>query len=206
MKPLPNAEKRIINGKEKKKETARLWPRVPKRAGTFREGTMDIQEAQKLYPVEVDSRNQAAIACPRCQFVKIVEAGRFRSSGNRINVRCRCGHVFRCQVNFRRHFRKPVRLAGEYRNVKTGKRGDMLIEDLSLGGVGFTRFGPHQVQLGDRLEVRFRLSRKSGREIAKRAWVRSIRDDFVGLEFSETDLPGKDLQFFLMDARPAAGA
>lgn len=167
---------------------------------------MKTKDPLKIYSVEVDSRNQAAITCPRCQFVKIVEAGRFQASGNRISVRCRCGHVFRCQVNFRRYFRKPVRLAGEYRNVKTGKRGDMLIENLSLGGVGFTRFGPHEVKLGDRLEVRFRLSRKSGREISKRAWVRSIRDDFVGLEFNETDFPGKDLQYFLMDARPAAGA
>jgi hypothetical protein len=164
---------------------------------------MERKDPLKIYSVEVDSRNQAAITCPRCQFVKMLDAERFRSSGNRLNVRCRCGHVFRCQVNFRRHLRKPVRLAGEYRHLKTGKRGDMLIEDLSMGGVGFTRFGPHQVRLGDPLELRFRLSRNSGREISKRARVRFIKEDFVGLEFSEHHLHGKDLQFFLMNSNPS---
>jgi hypothetical protein len=105
--------------------------------------------------------------------------------------------------------RKPVRLAGEYRHLKTGKRGDMLIEDISMGGVGFTRFSPHTVRLGDPLEVRFRLSGHSGKEIAKRAQVRFVKNDFVGLEFSENHLHGKEIQFFMMDAQPkpaAAGA
>ena len=167
---------------------------------------MNLHDEKSVHSIEVDSQGQAAITCPRCDFVKMVEAGRFSAAGNRINVRCRCGHVFRRQVNFRRHFRKPVRLAGEYRHLKTGKRGDMLIEDLSMGGVGFTRFGPHHVGLGDPLEVRFRLTRHSGREITKRAHVRFVKEEFVGLEFSDHHLHGKELQFFLMDARPKAAA
>jgi hypothetical protein len=148
--------------------------------------------------IEVDSRDQAAITCPRCNFVKTMDASRLRAAGSRLNVRCRCGHVFRCRVNFRHHFRKPVRLAGEYVNLKTGKRGDMLIEDLSVAGIGFTRFSPHELRKGDVVEVRFRLSSKSPKEIVKRARVRFVSNSFVGVEFSETHLHARDLQLFLM--------
>lgn len=165
---------------------------------------MDVRTVERVLDVEVDSRDQAAIACPRCQFVKQVDAPRITSADNRIKVRCRCGHVFRCRLNFRRHFRKPVRLAGEYVNLKTGKRGDMLIEDLSMGGVGFTRFSPAPVGEGDPVEVRFRLSLKSGKEIAKRARARFVKGEFVGVEFNETYLHGKDLRAFLMEGRTGA--
>lgn len=148
--------------------------------------------------IEVDSRDQAAITCPRCNFVKTMDASRLRTAGNRLNVRCRCGHVFRCRVNFRHHHRKPVRLAGEYVNLKSGKRGDMLIEDLSLAGIGFTRFSPHELRSGDVVEVRFRLSSKSPKEIVKRARVRFVNNSFVGVEFNETHLHSKELQMFLM--------
>lgn len=147
--------------------------------------------------VYVDDTNQASIICPECGFSKNVDITNFKSTQKRAKAKCGCGESFRFTFEFRKNFRKSVRLPGEYIVKGSGEKGDVIIRDLSLTGIRFESLTSHQISTNDILEVKFKLDNSVRSEVHKPAKVVWLRDRTVAAHYIETKLFEKDLGFYL---------
>jgi len=102
------------------------------------------------------------------------------------------------EANKRSYYRKSVTLAGNFANQRNDDFGEMLVEDLSLQGVRFVTLNPHQLRVGDRVVLSFRLDDAKRTEIRRKAEVRSVQDRHVGAQFLHNASMDKDLGFYLM--------
>jgi hypothetical protein len=78
------------------------------------------------------------------------------------------------------------------------KAGSMIVEDLSFSGLGFRTRLKHNLQIGDIIDLRFVLDNTLRSEIVKKAIVRRIHDQFVGVEFCDLTAYDKQLGYYLM--------
>jgi hypothetical protein len=147
--------------------------------------------------VYVDDTNHTVIICPKCGFYKDIDGTNFKNTQKRVKAKCQCGEAFRFTMEFRRNYRKEVRLFGEYIVKGKGKRGEILIEDLSLKGIQFESLKPHKISKGETLEVRFKLDNPMRSEIRKLYKVVWIRGRIVGANNSELNSYQKDLGYYL---------
>ena len=147
--------------------------------------------------VYVDENNQARIICPKCGFEKNVDAMKFRNTSNIVKGKCKCKETFKFALEYRKHYRKDVRLPGEYIIQKNRKGGEVIIRELSLTGIRFESLKPHQISVDDILEVKFTLDNPLRTEINKLAEVIWINDRIVGVNFIETELYGQVLGFYM---------
>jgi len=150
-----------------------------------------------LKKVYVDDTNQAMIVCPSCGFTKKIDAEKFRSTHKRVKVKCKCNETFRFTIEFRKHYRKKVRLIGEYVIKEKGQKGEIIIRDLSIGGIRFETLRPHQISVNDLLELNFILDDSKKSETRKSVKVKWVSDRIVGVQYSETNLHKKELGFYL---------
>jgi len=147
--------------------------------------------------VYVDENNQARFICPKCGFEKNLDAMNFRNTKNIVKGECRCEESFQFFLEYRRHHRKDVSLSGEYIVPKSGEKGGLTVNQLSLSGIRFESLKPHQISKDDILEVKFKLDNLKKSEIRKPVKVIWTKDRIVGGQFNETKLYEKDLGFYM---------
>jgi hypothetical protein len=97
----------------------------------------------------------------------------------------------------RQYFRKKVNLNGEYRNARTGRCGDLLVEDVSFNGMKFSTIGGNDIELGDRVFVSFILNNAKKSLIKREVHARHVKDNKVGAEFINSPEYDKELGFHL---------
>ena len=85
----------------------------------------------------VDEKNQATIICNKCGLNKKLDVTKFKDTHKKLKAKCKCGEEFQLTLDFRRHYRKKVQLAGECFIQEKGERDDILIIDVSMSGVNF---------------------------------------------------------------------
>ncbi len=144
------------------------------------------------------TNNQTTIVCPSCDFKKKIDATPYKSANRALKVKCICGEVFNCVIEFRKCYRKKVNLPGEHFSEKTRKRGILRVEDISMGGLRFSSLDPHDLGQGDALEVKFRLDDSDKTEISKRAVVLHVKDLTVAIKFIDKNGWEKQLGFYMM--------
>jgi Tfp pilus assembly protein PilZ len=149
--------------------------------------------------VYVDENNRALIICPKCGFEKNVGATNIRTKANIANIECKCGETFQTALEYRKYYRKEVRLSGDYIVQEKGERGEAIIRELSLSGIRFESMRPHKISVNDILEMKFNLDNPLRSEIRKLAKVIWVKDRIVGLNFSEKELQDQVLAFYLRD-------
>ncbi len=147
--------------------------------------------------VYVDDTNQATIICPKCGFSKSIDTTNFKNTQKGVKAKCRCGEVFRFTIEFRKNYRKNVRLPGEYIIKGTREKGGILVKDLSLRGIRFETLRPHQISTDDTLEVKFKIDNPKRSEIHKQYKVIWVRDRIVGAHCSDPNFYGQELGFYL---------
>ncbi len=147
--------------------------------------------------VYVNDTSQATIICPKCGFEKNVDVTSFKDTQKRLKAKCKCGETYRFTIEFRKKYRKNVRLPGEYIIKKNEEKGEIIIRELSLTGIRFESLKPHQISTDDTLKVKFKLDNPLRSEIRKLVKVIWIRDRIVGAHYAETKLYEKDLGFYL---------
>ncbi|MGD2030744.1 MAG: PilZ domain-containing protein [Desulfobacterales bacterium] len=147
--------------------------------------------------VYVNDANQASITCPKCGFTKALDMTNFKNAQKSVKGKCRCGEVFGLTIEFRKNYRKKVRLPGEYRINGKGKKGDIIIENLSMNGIRFVNLGFHQISIDDTLEIQFQLDNPMRSEIRKLVQVVWVEDKMVGAKFSELNTFKSELGFYL---------
>ena len=147
--------------------------------------------------VFVDDTSQATIICPKCGLKKNVSVRSFKDTHKRMKATCQCGEVFRVTLEFRKHPRKKVHLNGEYSIVGSKERGEIIIEDISLGGVRFASLKPHYISRNDIVELRFALDNPMRTQIQELVKIIWMIDRNIGAEFMNPKSLEKSLGFYL---------
>lgn len=149
--------------------------------------------------VHVHGKETAALTCPSCGLRKDIAVEQFRQGRHTITARCRCQSVFNVLFDFRQHYHKPVKLPGAYEILGSGlgKQGLIQIHDISLGGMGFTTSGLHDIRPGQELLIDFQLDDKQKTSLKKQVIVRSVRQNTIGCCFKYPADMEKALGFYL---------
>ena len=149
---------------------------------------------EKVY---VDYTNQVTIICPRCGLEKNKNVTNFKDTHKRLKAKCRCGEVFRFTLEFRKQYRKKVRLAGEYYILGKDEKGEIIIEDISMTGIRFASLKPHNISRDDIVELKFILDNPARTEIEELVKIIWIIDRTVGVKFNDPKSLEKNLGFYL---------
>jgi hypothetical protein len=158
----------------------------------------EIKVDEPFFTFYAYTKNQTTIVCPSCDFKKKIDATPYKGVNRALKVKCICGEAFKCVIEFRKCYRKKVNLSGEHFSEKTGKRGILCVEEISMGGLRFISLDPHNLGKGDTLEVKFQLDDPNKTEISKRAVVLHVKDLKVAIKFTDKDKWDKALGFYMM--------
>ena len=149
---------------------------------------------QKIY---VEDSNKATIICPKCGLKKDVDVTKFKNTQKKLKAKCRCGEVFRLTLEFRKHPRKKIRLNGEYSVHGRNEKGEIIIEDISAGGVRFASLKPHYISRNDTVELKFSLDNPMKTEIHKHVKIKWIIDHTLGAQYIDQNSLETELKFYL---------
>lgn len=139
------------------------------------------------------------IVCPQCDSAKNISVAQFRHRNHVLKVRCKCGHSFRIQLEFRRHFRKNTDLSGTYDLQKPATGGGKLrIINLSLSGACFQIRGVHDLKIGQKGVVIFTLDNRKQTVLRKNVVIRNVKKNQIGCEFVSDRAFEKELGFYLL--------
>ena len=137
----------------------------------------------------IDENNETLFVCPNCGLQKQFNASRFKLKKN-IKITCKCGHTENIQIEFRKFFRKKTELPGVCTIDKNRRKCDILIKDISIGGVAIQFVFINKKYLadikeGDIVHVEFKIDNSEEKVITKKCVVRQKIDDIVGAEFAD---------------------
>jgi len=150
---------------------------------------------EKIY---VGHTNKVSIICPVCGLESKKNVSKFKETHKNLKAKCKCGEVFRFTLDFRRYFRKNVRLTGEYFVQGKGDKGKILIEDISKTGIKFATLEPNNFSKNDLVELKFTLDNPMKMKIRTRVKILWINDFSVGSQFSDPRILEKDLGLYLI--------
>jgi urease gamma subunit len=157
---------------------------------------------ERVYPTE---SNKATFICPKCKNTKTVDVSKFANIAStvKVNSRCSCGHQWTSVLEKRKQYRKKVNLQGTYALISDGfitdrDRGGMAVTDLSAGGVKLKLNIKRNLQIGDRLNIEFRLDDGKRTIIKKDVVIRNISGIYIGAAFKSTDPYDPVMGFYLM--------
>ncbi|MBU0482420.1 MAG: PilZ domain-containing protein [Proteobacteria bacterium] len=156
----------------------------------------DSKDTQKVY---VNQEGVAVLKCPFCDAVKTTTVEKFKGSRHILKVKCTCKQNFMVELEFRKAYRKDIKLAGEYIYLANpGVRGRMLVVNISKTGIGFQTMGVGKIREGHELQIVFNLDDKHNSLIDKKVVVRLVNNNYIGCEFTETSVHDKAMGFYLM--------
>lgn len=145
----------------------------------------------------VDGNGKTTLKCPACDAIKRLDASKYMYAQKPFKASCKCGATFSGRFEFRTHYRKKVRLSGHFVHKQTGRQGDILVENLSLKGVGFACLDSPPFKVGDTLDLIFWLDNPKSSEIKLWVEVKSISGYYVGTQRCDTQVSQPDLGFYL---------
>ena len=145
----------------------------------------------------VNDADQTTIICPKCGFAKQIDTTNFKDTQKKLKAKCKCGEVFKFTIEFRKQYRKNVKLPGEYITSESGEKGEIILENLSLGGIQFETVRKHQISTGDTMDLKFRLDNPSRTEIQRTVKIIWVNGHNVGAQYIEPKLFERDLAFYL---------
>ena len=137
--------------------------------------------------VQVKEGDVAIITCPLCKKSKKISVTKYKEIRKRdLRIKCSCAYIFSLCLEYRRYPRKPVRLLGKSINLSQQRENqDIIIKNISLGGIGFYPFRKHRTRKEDRLQVTFALSDYNNTSVEADATVRSAGGDYIGCAFND---------------------
>lgn len=154
-------------------------------------------EAKKVLVKEGDV---AIITCPFCRKTKKQSVAPFKEKRKReLRIKCSCEKIFSICLECRKHQRKYVKLLGKCINLSQHRNSqDIILINISLGGIGFNPMKMYEIRKDDRLQVSFSLNDSNNTPIETTATVRAVSKDYVGCEFNTTESFKPTLGFYLL--------
>jgi hypothetical protein len=147
----------------------------------------------------VKTDDEAMIVCPQCDMAKTISAARFRHRQHIVKVKCKCGHLFKVHLEFRRHHRKATDLEGMYDVDPPGIGGGKIkIVNLSMSGACIEVRGVHNLQVGHQGSLLFTLDNNKESALFKKVIVKTVKGNRIGCEFVESWAYEKELGFYLL--------
>jgi hypothetical protein len=152
---------------------------------------------------------RATIRCDQCGRKKAIDAIKFQAFNKQLTVKCACNYTFSVSFEWRKSYRKDVLLSGEYLKDDGEERkvcdmagedmgcGNMVLENLALGGLAFRTNKNHDIKVGDIIQVKFRLDDVQKSLITRNVIVKNVDGRQVRAEFCDNK-PDKALAFYLM--------
>ncbi|MBU3948860.1 MAG: PilZ domain-containing protein [Proteobacteria bacterium] len=137
------------------------------------------------------------LRCPKCDTTKTIDTNSQNFAFKTFKANCKCGVLIKGQIEFRRYYRKTVRLSGFYLHRETGIRGDIIVANISLMGAGFSCLGKHNLQKGDQLDITFTLDNPKRSTVTLWVEVQSINEKLVGVKRRDSEIQQPDLGFYL---------
>jgi PAS domain S-box-containing protein len=161
---------------------------------------------EELYVLYKGETNVLSISCPHCRSNKKVSRDDIVSIGNIVKATCTCGETLQLKIESRKSPRKKVSLNGFFirkpsLSVESGKEiewGDIVIQDISRAGIGFINTTAHNIFEGESFKIKFTLDNTLKSIIHKEVLVKSVRNDYVGCQFTGFDRYDVTLGFYLM--------
>ena len=146
--------------------------------------------------VFINDQGEGTFICPSCNKGVIKDLSEFSEtpSAVRLKCKCSCGNVYRVLVERRRHFRKPVNLAGIFifqDSQSHPVKGLIKVLDISQSGVRFSVNNIPDFKVGDKLIIEFTLDDEEHSQIREVGTVRRIHTNIIGFTFKNTDHYGK---------------
>jgi hypothetical protein len=146
----------------------------------------------------------AIVSCPYCNRSKEIPVGKLKGHKCCLKIKCSCTEIFTLNLEFRKKARKKTNLRGKFTNhSQKNYRGDIVVKNLSLGGLEFATMDIDKFKNGNELTVSFKLDNEEKTTIKKEVTVCSVRSqsNSVGCEFTKSsDIAlDKDLGFYLMN-------
>lgn len=148
--------------------------------------------------VYADDSDKINVCCHECGFFKTIDVSMLKKSSRTLKIKCRCGHAFRNRVEFRKAYRKQVKLEGNYFHINSGMRASMTVQDISRAGIGISVQPHHGFVPGDTMVLTFNLDNARRTKIEKKVKVMSVRDTYIGTLAMDPTQYDKDLGFYLM--------
>lgn len=146
----------------------------------------------------VKNDNITTIVCPSCYTAKTASVKQFHNKKHILKVKCKCGYTFKLELEFRRQYRKDTEIAGTSNLNPLGLGEDFVkIINLSMSGACFEVLGIHNIQIGQKGSINFRLNDARQTPLVKNVVVRSVRGKLIGCEFVEDRAYQKELGFYL---------
>lgn len=146
----------------------------------------------------VNDGDETTLVCPKCSTAKTLSVRQFRHHLQLLKAKCNCGHSFRVQLEFRRHYRKPTELPGTYDLSQPAFGGGAAkIVNLSLSGACFEVRGMHDLKIGQKGMLVFTLDNRKKTVVSKNVIIRTVNGNRIGSEFIDDRAFDKDLGFYL---------
>jgi len=142
-----------------------------------------MSESPRVY---VQQDGTIPSTCPACGAKRPLQADKIEICGRPVELRCSCGHRFSVFPEFRKAYRRKINLCGTYTKLSSEKEhGEILINNMSMTGVGFATAVNHCLSENNELSLRIRLDDDKDCEIEAVAVVIHVFDKFVGCRFKE---------------------
>jgi hypothetical protein len=147
--------------------------------------------------VYAGAANHVTITCPKCGLEKNKDVTDFKDTPKRLKAKCKCGEVFRIFLEFREHYRKIVRLSGDYFVQEKDEKGEVLIKNISITGINFESLKPHNISEDDIVELEFTLDNRNKTELNTLVKIIRVRDLNVCGQFIDESSMKQDLALYL---------
>ncbi|MBF0389264.1 MAG: PilZ domain-containing protein [Desulfamplus sp.] len=150
----------------------------------------------------IDNNNDTLFVCPNCGFQKRFSALPFKEK-KRLTIKCQCGVSTDMLIEFRQFFRKPISLPGVCLIENSQVSCDVIIKDLSLGGVSLefvfiNKKYLSDIEIGDIVYVEFQLDNAKEQIIRKKCAVKTKVGNTVGGEFLDDSFT-REIRFYMME-------
>ena len=154
-------------------------------------------ETKKLLVKEGDI---AVVVCPFCRKTKNMSVSQYKDTGEReLRITCNCANVLDICLEYRKHPRQETKLLGKSINLSNLMESqDIIVKNISLGGIGLSPLADHNTSKDDRLHVSFTLNNSKQTPIDANVAVRSVLTDYIGCEFNSSDHFKTALGFYLI--------
>lgn len=160
--------------------------------------TMQANSNDATLRAFVKEDDNTTIVCPQCNTRKTISVSQFRHHLHMLKVKCKCGYVFKAQLEFRRHYRKPTTLPGNYSRTTREIDGYVIkVLNISLSGASFETLGPHDLEVGQTGNLVFTLDNHKETIIKRQVVIKSVQNRRIGCEFTADQELEKDFGFYL---------
>jgi hypothetical protein len=142
----------------------------------------------------VAQNGQAVLCCPKCGSSETIDTD---DKSHTFKIACSCGVSIRARLEHRRSYRKKVSLSGSYQLRGNEVRGKIIVENISMGGIGFSCLRKPDLKKGEQLDITFTLDNPKRSSVKLWVEIIHIHHKYVGAKRYDTLMGQSDLGFYL---------